>query len=175
MELAYAARQSGKEPPVARTQIIAEPGVPQLIVSSEFPAPRDLLFRAYVDPDLLRQWLGPRRMSMTIDRFDPRHGGTWRFIHSDEDGTGYGFRGVFHGDPSRERIVWTFESENFPGHICLETVTFGERGEMTVVSQNTVYQSVEDRDAAVASDMKEGLNESMERLDDLLGRLVAVN
>ena len=160
---------------MATTQIIAEPGVPQLIVSREFLAPRDLLFRAYVDPDLLRQWLGPRRMSMTIDRFDPRHGGMWRFIHSDGGDTDYRFRGVFHGDPSRERIVWTFESEDFPGHICLETVTFGERGGATVVSQNTVYQSVEDRDAAVAAGMEEGINESMERLDELLGRLVPVN
>lgn len=160
---------------MANTQIIAEPGVPQLIVSAEFLAPRDLLFRAYVDPDLLRQWLGPRRLTMTIDRFDPRHGGIWRFIHADDDGTDYGFHGVFHGEPSRERIVWTFESEDFPGHVCLETITFGERGEATVVRQNTVYQSVEDRDAAVASGMEEGVNESMERLDELLGRLVLVH
>ncbi len=160
---------------MANTQIIAEPGVPQLIVSAEFLAPRDLLFRAYVDPDLLRQWLGPRRLTMTIDRFDPRHGGIWRFIHADDDGTDYGFHGVFHGEPSRERIVWTFESEDFPGHVCLETITFGERGEATVVRQNTVYQSVEDRDAAVASGMEEGINESMERLDELLGRLVLVH
>ena len=160
---------------MANTQIIAEPGVPQLIVSAEFLAPRDLLFRAYVDPDLLRQWLGPRRLTMTIDRFDPRHGGIWRFIHADDDGTDYGFHGVFHGEPSRERIVWTFESEDFPGHVCLEPITFGERGEATVVRQNTVYQSVEDRDAAVASGMEEGINESMERLDELLGRLVLVH
>jgi len=159
---------------VANTQIIAEPGTPQLVVSGEFLAPRDLLFRAYVDPDLLRQWLGPRRLTMTIDRFDPRDGGIWRFIHSGED-TDHGFHGVFHGDPSRERIVWTFEPEDFPGHVCLETITFGERGDVTVVRQNTVYQSVEDRDAAVASGMKEGINESMERLDELLGRLVPVN
>lgn len=160
---------------MAQTQIIAEPGVPQLVVSREFLAPRDLLFRAYVDPDLLRQWLGPRRMTMTIDRFDPRDGGMWRFIHSHGDDTDHGFRGVFHGEPSRERIVWTFEAEDFPGHVCLETVTFGERGDKTVVNQNTVYQSVEDRDAAVSSDMEEGINESMERLDELLGRLLPVH
>jgi uncharacterized protein YndB with AHSA1/START domain len=159
---------------VATTQIIAEPGVPQLVVSREFLAPRDLLFRAYVDPDLLRQWLGPRRLTMTIDRFDPRDGGIWRFIHSGAEAD-HGFHGVFHGDPSRERIVWTFEPEDFPGHVRLETVTFGERGDMTVVRQNIVYQSVEDRDAAVASGMKEGIDESMERLDELLGRLVPVN
>jgi uncharacterized protein YndB with AHSA1/START domain len=159
---------------MAKTQIITKPGVPQLVTSREFLAPRDLLFRAYVDPDLLRQWLGPRRMTMTIDRFDPRDGGTWRFIHSDAD-RDYGFHGLFHGEPSRERIVWTFESEDSPGHVSLETVTFSEHGNRTVVRWNTVYQSVEDRDAAVASDMEEGINESMERLDELLGRLVPVN
>ena len=157
------------------TQIIAEPGVPQLVVSREFPAPRDLLFRAYVDPDLLRQWLGPRRLTMAIDRFDPRDGGIWRFIHSDGEDADYGFRGVFHGEPSRERIVWTFESEDFPGHVCLETITFSEHADHTVVHGNTVYQSVEDRDAALASGMKEGINESMERLDELVGRLIPVN
>jgi uncharacterized protein YndB with AHSA1/START domain len=160
---------------MAKTQIITEPGVPQLVITSEFLAPRDLLFRSYVDPDLLRQWLGPRQLTMTIDRFDPRHAGAWRFIHSDADGMDYGFRGVFHGEPSRERIVWTFESEDSPGHVCLETITFGERAGKTVVSQSTVFQSVADRDAAVASGMEEGITESMERLDELLGRLIPVN
>lgn len=159
---------------MATTQIIAEPGVPQLVVSREFLAPREVLFRAYTDPDLLRQWLGPLGLAMTIDRFDPRDGGTWRFIHSDGDGD-HGFHGVIHGDPSRERIVWTFESEDFPGRVTLETLTFGERGDATVVRQNSLYQSVEDRDAALASGMEEGINESMERLDELLGRLVPVN
>ena len=160
---------------MATTQIIAEPGVPQLVITREFFAPRDLVFRAYVDPDLLRQWLGPRRMAMTIDRFDPRHGGIWRFIHTDADDRDHSFHGVFHGEPSSERIVWTFEAEDFPGHVCLETITFGERGGRTVVNQSTVYQSAQDRDAAVASDMEEGISESMERLDELLARLVPVN
>jgi hypothetical protein len=82
---------------------------------------------------------------------------------------------VFHGEPSPEGIVWTFEPEDFPGHVCLESVTFGERGNMTMVRWNTVYQSVEDRDAAVASDMEEGIHESMDRLDELLARLVPVS
>ena len=59
--------------------------------------------------------------------------------------------------------------------MCLESVTFGERGNMTMVRWNTVYQSVEDRDAAVASDMEEGIHESMDRLDELLARLVPVS
>ena len=160
---------------MAKTQIIAEPGVPQVVISREFQAPRDLLFRAYTDPDLLRQWVGPRRTIMTIDRFDLRHGGMWRFVHSDADGRDYSFRGVFHGEPSPDGIVWTFEPEDLPGHVSLETVTFGERADKTVLHWNTVYQSAGDRDAALASDLEEGISGSMERLDELLARLVPVN
>ena len=67
---------------MATTQITAEPAVPQLVIISEFAAPRDLLFRAYTDPELLVRWLGPRGLTLTIDHLDPRHGGTWRYIGS---------------------------------------------------------------------------------------------
>nr|MBA2276783.1 SRPBCC domain-containing protein [Chloroflexia bacterium] len=108
------------------TEIIAEPGVQQIVIAREFNAPPELLFRAHTDPELLVQWLGPRRLTMTIDRFEPRDGGTWRYIHRDTDGAEYGFHGVFHGTPSLDRIVQTFEFEGAPGHVSLETLTFEE-------------------------------------------------
>jgi uncharacterized protein YndB with AHSA1/START domain len=159
---------------MAKTQIIAEPGVPQIVITREFDAPRELLFRAHTDPDLLVQWLGPRRMTMTIDRFDPRDGGIWRYVHWDTDGNEYPFRGVFHGTPSPDGIVQTFEFEGTPGHVSLGTVTFTERGDKTMLSQNAVFQSVEDRDQELQSGMEEGVNDSMDRLDDLLARLAPV-
>lgn len=156
----------------ATTQIIAEPGVPQIVITREFTAPRELLYRAYVDPDLLVQWLGPRRMTTVIERYEVRDGGTWRYISRDSDGTEYGFRGVFHGTPSPENgIVQTFEFEGAPGHVSLDTLILEERDGKTLVRTNSVYQSVEDRDAMVASGMDEGVNDSMERLDELLERL----
>lgn len=157
---------------MAKTQITAEPAVPQLIVTSEFAAPRDLLFRAYTDPELLVQWLGPRGLALTVDHVDTRHGGTWRHIGSDADGGKYTFRGVFHGTPSPDGIVQTLEFEGMPGHVCLETVTFTELGDTTMVTQNTVYQSAQDRDQALRFDMAEDINESIERLEELLTRLV---
>jgi uncharacterized protein YndB with AHSA1/START domain len=160
---------------MARTQIIAEPGVPQIVITREFDAPRDLLFRAHIDPDLLVQWLGPRRMNMTIDRFDPCDGGRWRYVHWDADGNEYRFHGFFHGTPSPDGIVQTFEFEGAPGHVSLGTVTFTENGDKTLLSQNAVYQSVEDRDRELQSGMEEGVNDSMDRLDDLLARLAPVS
>ena len=139
------------------------------MITREFDAPHVLLFRDYTDPALLVQWLGPRRLTMTIDHYDVRDGGTWRYIHRDGDGNEYGFHGVFHGTPSPDSgIVQTFEFEGAPGHVSLETLTFEERGDRTLVRTNDVFQSVEDRDAAIASGMEEGINESMERLDELL-------
>ena len=68
-------------------------------------------------------------------------------------------------------MVRTFEFEGVPGHVSLETATFEERGGKTLLRVNAVYQSVEDRDGMVQSGMESGLNEGMERLDELLARL----
>lgn len=160
-----------------KTQIIAEPGVPQCVITREFDAPRELLFRAYTDPELLAQWLGPRRLKMTIERLDVRDGGTWRYIHRDDKGLDAAFHGVYHGTPTPERgIVQTFEYEGAPGHVSLETVTFEEHDNgKTLVRTNDVFQSVEDRDAMIASGMASGVYESNERLEELLARLQQEN
>jgi uncharacterized protein YndB with AHSA1/START domain len=156
----------------AKTQIVAEPGVPQIVITREFDAPLARLYLVHTDPELLVQWLGPRRLATHVERWDIRDGGTWRYINRDDDGTEYGFHGVFHGTPSPEGgIVQTFEFEGTPGHVSLQTVTFSEeRGGTTLVRVNAVFQSVEDRDAMLESGMEEGVNEGYERLDELLAR-----
>ena len=153
------------------TTITAEPGVPYIEISREFDAPRDLLFRAHTDPDLLVQWLGPRRLTMTIDRLEPRDGGTWRYTHRDADGTEYGFHGVYHGTPSPDGIVQTFEFEGAPGHVSLDSLVLEERDGRTLLRGHSVFQSVEDRDAMIQSGMETGVNDSMDRLAELVARL----
>lgn len=158
------------------TQITAAPGLPQIEITREFDAPKDVLFRAHTDPALLAQWLGPRRLTMIVDHYDVRDGGMWRFIHRDTDGTEYGFHGVFHGTPSPDGIVQTFEFEGAPGHVSLETLTFEEvGGGKTRLRINDVFQSVADRDAAIESGMESGINEGYERLDELVGTQAAVH
>lgn len=156
-----------------QTILSAEPGMPQVRITREFDAPPELVYRAYTEPDLLVQWLGPRRLVMTIDRYELRDGGTWRYIHRDTDGSEYGFHGVFHGTPSLDGIVQTFEFEGAPGHVSLETLTFEDLGGRTRVHMNSVYQSVADRDAQVEAGMEYGVVEGMERLDELLVRMAA--
>src|SRR5262252_10203486 len=159
-----------RETTMAKTQITAEPGIPQIIMTCEFDAPRDLVYRAYTEPELLQQWLGPRQYTMTVKENDVRDGGKWRFVHSDE-GHEHGFHGVFHGDPSPDITVRTFEYEGAPGHVSMETLTLTERGGRTLARTVSSFQSVEDRDAMIASGMEGGVHDSDERLTELLTRL----
>ena len=108
---------------MTRTDIVAVPGLPQIVITRDFRAPRDLLFRAYTDPELLVQWLGPRTVRMTVDRLDARDGGTWRYVHHQPDGEEHAFHGVYHGTPSPDGIVQTYEYERMPGHVSLNTIT----------------------------------------------------
>ena len=80
------------------------------------------------------------------------------------------FHGVFHGDPSPDGIVQTFEYEGMPGHVSMDTVTFEERDGKTVVRTNSLFQSIEDRDGMVESGMADGMSEGYDRLDELLAR-----
>jgi uncharacterized protein YndB with AHSA1/START domain len=154
--------------------IDAPEGVPQVTMTREVAAPRDLVFRAFTEPDLLVQWLGPRRLTMTVDRYEVRDGGRWRYLHREEDGTEYGFHGVFHGDPTPDQMVQTFEFEGAPGNVQLDTARLEDVGGRTVIHMNSVFQSIQARDAMVGAGMAEGVKEGFDQLDELLGRLTAV-
>jgi uncharacterized protein YndB with AHSA1/START domain len=158
---------------MSKTNVIAQPGMPQVIVTREFDAPADLVLRAFTEPDLLIQWLGPRKYAMTIDRYEPRDGGRYRYTHRDDGGNEFGFHGVFHGDPKPEGWVQTFEFEGYPGHVSMDTLSLEERDGKTLVRTNSLFQSVEDRDGMVSAGMAEGMNEGYDRLDELLASTVA--
>jgi uncharacterized protein YndB with AHSA1/START domain len=163
-----------EEHPVSETKIQAPAGVPFIDVSREFEAPRDLVFRAFTDPELLVQWLGPAKYEMVIDTYDVRAGGSWRYVHRDGEGHDFGFHGVFHGDPSPDGFTQTFEFEGAPGHVSLDHLTLEEHDGRTTVRTHSVYQSLEARDAMVENGMAEGMTEGYNRLEALLGRLVPV-
>jgi uncharacterized protein YndB with AHSA1/START domain len=154
------------------TKITAPAGVPFIDIEREFAAPRALVHRAYADPELLKQWLGPRKYVMEVEVWEPRDGGRWRYVHRDGE-SAYGFHGVFHGPQTEERMLQTFEFDGAPGHVSLESVEFIDRGDRTLVKNHSVYQSVEARDAMVESGMAEGLEDGFDRLDELVERLTA--
>jgi len=158
---------------MSKTRITAEPGVPLVIISREFTAPREQVFRAYTEPDLLVRWLGPRDLTLTVERYEVCDGGRWRYVHADSGGGTYGFHGVFHGEPSPERITQTFEYEGAPGHVKLDAITFTSTVNGTLVETVSAFPSVADRDAMVASGMERGVTDSDARLEELLASLPA--
>ena len=156
---------------VNKTKITAEPGRQEFFITREFDAPRELVFKAFTDPKLYTQWLGPRRYTMNLEKFEPKSGGMWRYTHKDKDGNEFGFHGVYHEVLEPERMIDTFEFEGLPekGHVSLETAKFMELpGGRTRVTMQSVFQSVADRDGMMQSGMEEGINDSFARLDELL-------
>jgi len=153
------------------TKVVAEPGKQELFITREFEAPRELVFKAFVDPELVVQWLGPRKLSMKLEKCESVDGGSWRFIQHDKDGNEYGFHGVIHEVATPERIIRTFEYEGLPekGHVSMETARFEalpqDRTKLTI---HCVFQSVADRDGMVIAGMEGGVKEGHERLDELL-------
>ncbi|MGD9560738.1 MAG: SRPBCC family protein [Pyrinomonadaceae bacterium] len=156
-----------------KTEIKAEPGRQELFITREFEAPRDLVFKAYTDPEILVQWMGPRELKMRIEKNATAAGEPWRFIHSDPEGNEYGFHGVCHEFLAPERLIRTFEFEGLPesGHASLETAVFEELpGNRTRVTAQSVFKSVDDRDGMIAAGMERGVNEGFERLDEVLAK-----
>ncbi len=160
--------------PANATNILAEPGKQEILITREFDAPRELVFKACTDPQLIPQWWGPRNLSTEVDKMDVRPGGQWRFINRDADGKAYAFHGVYHEVLAPERIIDTFEFEGLPetGHVTLETMKLEAlpAGRTKLIAQS-VFQSVADRDGMLQSGMEAGVKETYERLAELLKKL----
>jgi len=134
-----------------------------------FDAPRQLVWEAYTDPELLCEWLGPRRLTMTVQEMNVRSGGSYRYTHQDSDGA-YVFFGEFREvDPPR-LLVQTFSFEGAEGE-SLDRVEFEEVGaDKTRLIVTGTFESIEARDAMLESGMEKGVNEGYEKLDELLVR-----
>jgi len=157
-----------------KTTITAEPGKQELFITREFDAPRELVFRAYTDPAIYAQWLGPHGLTTTFDVFEPVSGGKYRFIQKDQDGNEFSFHGVTHEVFAPERIIGTFEFDGLPetGHVILETTRFEALpGNRTRITSQSVFQSVADRDGMLQSGMEHGVVEGYERLDEILANI----
>ena len=154
-----------------QTSIEVSTTVPTVTITREFDAPVALVFRAYTEADLFRQWIGPRDHTFEIQEFDCRTGGAWRYSTSDENFEAR-FFGAFHEVRADERIVQTFIYEGFPDQVALETAIFEDLGNGRCrVTSTSLVDSFEARDGFVASGMETGVVEGYEKLDELLATL----
>lgn len=150
------------------TTISADPAAATILITREFDAPVANVFRAHVDPDLVRRWLGPRGLAMDIHHWDCETGGSYRYTHRDDQGE-YRFFGSFHEVRPDERIVQTFTFEGWPDGVSLETMTFVDLGDgRTRLEGLSFYDSTETRDMVLSSGMEHGVREGYEQLDELL-------
>jgi uncharacterized protein YndB with AHSA1/START domain len=157
----------------ARRATVTTPADREIHVERVFDAPRDRVFAAYTDPDLIPEWYGPRDTTTIVDTMDVRAGGSWRFVMRSSDGSESGFRGTYREVTPPERIVQTFEWEGMPGHVSVETAVFEDLGDRTKVTTTSVFHTTEERDGMLGSGMEGGMNETYQRLDEVLARLAA--
>jgi uncharacterized protein YndB with AHSA1/START domain len=137
----------------------------------EFDAPVPAVFRAHAEPDLIKQWLGPHGIEITIEHWDFKTHGGYRYSAKDENGE-YRFNGVFHTDRENEFILQTFEFEGAPDQVNLEFMWFEDLGGgRTRLRGRSICPNVEARDALLSSGMEGGITEGYEKLDDLLKKL----
>jgi uncharacterized protein YndB with AHSA1/START domain len=132
-----------------------------------FDAPRDRVWRAFTEPDLVAQWWG-RGHQLDVERDEVRPGGHWRYVEHGPEGLS-GFEGRYREVSPPQRIVRTFEWDGMPGYVSIEDATFEDIGEghtkLTAVVQ---LFSPEERDGMLGSGMEEGMNQSYAALDNLL-------
>jgi uncharacterized protein YndB with AHSA1/START domain len=151
-------------------KVVADPGTQEIVITRSFDAPREVVFKAFTDPDAVRQWWGLANTETVVDQLEARPGGRWRFVERDGQGNEDGFHGVYHDLQAPERIVYTFEYEGMPGHVLLETILLEDQDGKTLMTDTSVFQSVADRDGMLQSGMESGAAESLGRLDDYLAR-----
>ena len=155
---------------LTRTDFRVEPGKQEIIIKSAYDAPRERVFRAFTDRKLVPKYWGPSSLTTRVDKMEVRRGGEWRFVQEDALGKQYAFRGVYHDVLPLERLIYTFEWEEMPGHVILETVTFKDVDGKTEVTDQLVFQSVEDRDGMYKMGMEQGTRDSHERFAKLVER-----
>lgn len=149
--------------------ITAPEGLPFIDIEREFDAPVAAVFNAHRDPELVKQWLGPRGYDMDVERWDFTSQGGYRYVHSNAEGESYAFNGVFHSVRENEFAIQTFEFEGFPDVVSLESMALEDLGNgRTRLRAHSVYPSVEARDGMIQSNMEQGVREGYERLDELL-------
>jgi uncharacterized protein YndB with AHSA1/START domain len=159
------------------TAQVTLPSDREVKVTRSFKAPRALVYRAFTEPELVQRWLlGPPGWSMPVCEMDVRVGGKYRWRwRNDQDGSEFGFNGTFREVDPPSKLVHTEAYDpgtiggGFPGNDAIVTATFTEEGGITTMTSLIDFGSKEARDAAVATGMTDGMEQSYQLLDRLLG------
>lgn len=149
-----------------KTRVHAEDGKQELVITREFDLPLDLLFKAYVEPDIVEQWMGTKVLKLE----NQKHG-SWQFETTDPKGNKHGFNGVIHEFIPNQKITRTFEMENAPFGVQLEFLEFEPLSDDTSrLTMHVVYKSVAHRDQMLKLPFSQGINMAHNRLQNVVNQ-----
>lgn len=150
-----------------KTKINAEDGRQDLQIVREFDLPVEFLFKAYVEPGLVEQW-----MNTKVLKLENRNHGGWQFETTDPKGNKHGFNGVIHEFVENQKITRTFEMEGTPFGVQLEFLEFKAlTSETSKLTMHVIFRSVERRDQMLQLPFKQGLNMAHNRLQEIVSRI----
>jgi uncharacterized protein YndB with AHSA1/START domain len=150
-----------------KTKVTAEEGKQELVITREFDLPLELLFKAYVEPDLVEQWMGTK-----VLKLENKKHGSYQFVTTDPKGNKHGFNGVIHEFSLNRKITRTFEMENTSFGIQLEYLEFEQLNHDTSkLNIHTIYKSVALRDQMLKLPFAQGINMAHNRLQDIANKL----
>jgi uncharacterized protein YndB with AHSA1/START domain len=151
----------------SKSAVVTLPTDTQILITREFDAPRHLVYRAYTTPELIKRWWAGERGEVTSAEVDLRPGGTWRYVMTANGGFEVAFHGEYQEIVPDERIVTTDVFEGMPDAAALTTTTFAEKDGRTTLSMLVQHSSPEHRDAHISSGMEGGMQESMDKLEQV--------
>lgn len=151
-----------------KTKITAEDGKHDLMITREFDLPLELLFTAYVEPEIVEQWMGTK-----VLKLENKKHGSWQFQTTDAKGNVvFQANGVIHEFVPNQKIIRTFEMDNTPFPVQLEFLEFEKLTDDTSkLKMHIVYRSVADRDRMLQLPFAQGINMAHNRLQDVVSKL----
>jgi uncharacterized protein YndB with AHSA1/START domain len=147
------------------TAVVTLPSDEQVLIEREFDAPRQLLYRAWTEPELIRRWWHAGRGEVTVAEVDLRVGGHWRYAMIAKGGFEVAFHGEYLELVPGERVVCTEIFEGMPDAKAITTVTFAELDARTMVRILVQHEKRADRDAHIDSGMEDGLQDALRLLE----------
>lgn len=154
-----------------RRALVSTPSDREIRIERIFDAPRERVWRAMTDPELVRQWWG-RGNRLVIERDEVVRGGHWRYVEHTPEGQAHGFEGRYREVVPMERVSRTFEWDGMPGHVAVETTTLEDLGDgRTRLVTVSLFLTTMDRDGMLQAGAETGMNQSFAALDRLLATL----
>jgi uncharacterized protein YndB with AHSA1/START domain len=149
------------------TAKVTLPADEQILITREFDAPKELVYKAWTTPELVKRWWHANRGEMTTCEIDLRVGGGWRYVMVTPDGFEVGFHGEYREIVPNERLVSTEVYEGMPDGEALDTLTLAEVDGRTTLEILVQHSSKEHRDAHIASGMEDGMQDAMDLLEQV--------